>query len=981
MTPETKTNFQVASFDQIPKQKPPQKKQDAVNRHSSIHRFMHFSFAMVLAVITIAFSIFFSENSETQASENQMTAEIEGRAFVTDEFGESREIVSGSKVFTGEKIETVKRSNATITLFDKSEVRLAEESIIKIKNKNEIELLKGHAWVFAHNEKQLNMSKISFLLENASGDFVRKEKTFEVTSWRHNIETVMHFPDGESKNFIIPIGSRVIMSDALIQPQIKKLRFSKLKKEVKMHNAELTDWEKTNIEKDKTSLFHIGEDYFIDIQSDESFSSNLLGLRQFLAVLPEKRQEVKKDNMETRKDDFFTYLQSQDMDMAKKILLNSRFSYDELLDLWQTTYYLSSDISYLRAHHEIEYLLLEEAQNDPEVTIAILRSSLSLMEDFIKQRNNELFIAEANYFRTLWSDFEYADLNSELSNHREVLFKIAQFYSDNITPTLLTTNEWINDLALANEDQENQALLKMEIAQKSLDLTDSLLNNKRYDLAKQAIDSSQVRFELETVPEMFGVKEKIMEQSDIINKKLAYLENNTSFNEGDFEKHLEDMEKAEQLLEELYKIEKGEDQSESAEEKRTKLLASVRDEFAKEDITIISHDLQGDSENIFIIHRAILPNSHSLSGTYNKGNKSISGITFDNGVEYPGGVSLTQVTWLVDKLAETPGKEDNKNKNEDGSTMHASANEEEASKEVSSTLASLLKKVAKKKLDNSGITVETRDILPISSNKVRIKNATIENYPEEITFIFNVDELVCTNIKIEDFELPDSDFEDLVKAAKQALSDREDIRNLQKAIEEDFGKLKFTYDIKKNIALDTKTNTARFSRISYENHKGIFVLSGIYDIDAKTFLTIAEEKKQLKPLNGVEMDDFSKEIFEAYIEPEKNEEEASTLSLNENKDAQEVSRNIEEEKKALIELKKIFGLYECNHTRASFSISSVNKTITFGNVDLKRYGIKIAGKYDYKSDIFLKITSSVFGVREHITFDQLDGELFAKYGN
>jgi prolyl oligopeptidase PreP (S9A serine peptidase family) len=215
-------------------------------------------------------------SSIIQEDSSAIIANIDGSAFVIDEFGKERRLTNGSKISMNEIIYTSDNSIVNIIFPNKSNIRLNSKSRIKLNTKNSIEVLNGQIWAFTGQKLFISINNSVFVLNNSSGDFILKDNHYEISSWRHNIN--MFIATGDKKiNLILPTGHRVFFSQSQLKEDLSLLRLSKLRKELHIHKAKIGDWENKNLNLDKEILIAIEGDYYNEIYSNDfGFSAGII---------------------------------------------------------------------------------------------------------------------------------------------------------------------------------------------------------------------------------------------------------------------------------------------------------------------------------------------------------------------------------------------------------------------------------------------------------------------------------------------------------------------------------------------------------------------------------------------------------------------------------------------------------------------------------------------------------------------------------
>ncbi len=944
-----KTNYTVARFEDL------EKNETTIEQHSSLHRFLNLSFALVITVLTVGIAWFFGDNAVRDIG-SRMTIEVDGKVVITDEFGKSREAVDKIFVYEGETIETDEFSSASIKLPDLSELRLDNNSKIKINKQDDFYINNGHIWLFSAGNVTIGAEKVNFIAENTSADFLIND-VYEVSSWRHNLEVDLTLDEaGLSKSILLPVGTRIMFSPKQLNSDFDLLRFSKLKKELKLHFASMTDWESINLEKDQERLLVFEDEAFsIDISAREP-SESFFFMKMFFAFFPEKKLSLENNFISREINKVFKELSENNFQSAKRSIIGQNFSENQLEDMWLKTRALSSTKTFLEAKHAIQDIWLKNfSDNKEELQTKFLRSSLAMLEDYTKNRNEPLLTIELDYYKNLWNKFEGDDYLSELDSHREAVYAIMNYYVDRIDSNFVALDNWLDDLAIMSEVGRDQDVLRLEIAQKNLSLVEIFINSQRYFLAQEIIEDSKQRLAIEKVPEISNVSRQIVAKEELLNEKLEFIGKTGDMDEEQFRQYLLERQKEEELLAELRGDSEDYLDQMSDEEKLANIKEFVRESFSKEGLTLISYNPEGSSDNIFVIDRAVLPDGKGFSAVYNRQTNALSDIIFDDGTEYTVGVKLTHIIWLSDQLfAEV----------EDGGE-HAVADEDNENdptyQPISSNLAVLLKKKASNKMEEFSIKVSAKDLEVISTNQVSISNAVMEDVAYTVSFDFNVDNSYCTNIKVGNIEIDDVEIKDLKKEIIGIAEEKAEMDSLIKSVESAFNSLGIRFEIGKNVLIDKQNLTARFSKLVFKYQEEEFVVSGVYDIEKLSFITIAEENKKFETIRNINILKFAKSIEDAY-----------QTKQEEIKDEQEASKEEQKRKEMLKSFKALLDLYGTQYVEENIQIFPQENKIVFTRVYLENYEIWIAGEYDTEKEILLYVTSANFEPKENITFIELD---------
>lgn len=964
--PKIKTNYKVAQLDANRYQE-----NEAVEVHSSLHRFLHFSFGLIIAVITIGLAWFFGNNYSAKLSSEQIVLQKEGTVLVIDEFSNQQNVLKDEiNIFPGDTIKTSAGSSALITLPDSSELRLKENTEIVLNTKNDIYVKEGQLWVFANENVKVEAQKSIFNLKDASFDLI-VDSTFEATSWRHNVEMIVLLDNlNKTKEMFLPAGTRVMYSPDSLQSDLTLLRYSKVKKELRLHAATATSWERENLEKDKKAYLKIKDQLVANENYENPWMDKIFAFRKVFTFIPGKNDALQEKITNATTNNIFNNLKNQKINNAIDVLVSSNLSEEKLQDLWQKTYLLADNDEYfLELNHEVESLWLKKYSGDKnELQKYLLRASLNLIEDYIDSRDSDLLAIELADYKNLWSTYEGDNYSDELYMHREVFFRLALFYINRVDEDMLTMSEWLDDLALAKEPIKSIDLLKLEIAQNNLTLVESFMDNERYFLAKDVVENTRQRLSLQEVPEVFNVRAQILAKEDLLDQKLAFISETGSMNEEEFQRYLLEKEKEQELIKELTVEDKKEMTPEEIEEYKNGLLAEVRDSFATQGITMISFDFQGESESVFTITKAILPTGKFFSASYNSLNQALSDIQFEDGTKYSAGIKLAQLVWLSNELFA-----DNTDTSGDSTDLHAAGDdnaEEDTSYEpISATLTSLLRKTTQKYLEEYNITVEAKDITPISRNEVKVASAAIPDVSYTLSFEFNVDTKALNNIYLADIKISNTDLENLKTVALSAVDQQKEVDTLVKTTKNAFKSLNMQFELGKNMLIDTNTNTARFSNLNYSIDNQIFSISGIYQPENLIFMSIAEKDNKFSPLRNVRLTDFGESIKKAY------EDKLAELTTQNT----ELKNQLKQEE-MINAFVYILDSYDANYEKDKIIAYPDKDRVVFSQVYLNNFQVWIAGEYDAVNKIFTIITSASFEDKTNLTMDQLEADLSSTKG-
>ena len=935
-----------------------------VQRHSHTHRFLHFFFSLLSFALLLFLLSFF--NQQAQGSDDLTVKIISPQKIsVTNEFGEKYDFNKSKEVFEGETFSTSIKSQAVINFPDKSELRLHERSRVKIlslKPNPEILLLRGQIWVFATSRIIIRMPKSMFIVEGSSADFVRNGSLFEIASFRHNLRCRLFLSD-EDKNFItnfmLPVGNRVIFSPLQIKEELSLLRFSKLKKELKFHTASETDWDTQNLLRDRKILLKIEENYVTQAKTNTFFAENFLLFRAFknaLTFIPAKKEDLKQEKNEFLiKEILKNYFQGKS-DQAQSILKKSNFQEDNFSNIWKQTFALSSYENFLKARWDLEEIWLQKiTQKEKKIELLkdFLIASFSLIEDFVKDRNEKFLKKEIAHLRKLLNSFEkykYKNMLFEITIGREVISNLAKYFADRVSEDILQIYEWSNDISLMHEDSSTQDILRLEIAQSNLTLMEKFIKKERFLLAKKIIEQTDERLRLETMPEIFSIREKILSKKSLVNQKLAYVENEGQLNEESFQQFLKDQEKTDQLIEELELSQKNKQESEidTLAVSKEELFTQVREKFAENEITLVSFDFEEYSEDLFLIYKAVLSNGDSFSALYDLSKNSLSEIEFEDYGSLAGGVFLSEIVDLSRKFSGQNNNEEESDENSDND-LYASADESKNTEDIDSALLMIIKQLAQKKLSEKNIKADLKDIKVITRDIVKISNAKIDEIDHFFDIKINIKTDQCSDIKIDqEFDVPETNLASLYKAIISFINKKEQLDEFKKTVSSDFKILKIDFVFDENLQIDQTKKEANFSELIYSLKEKQYIISGQFDIKNKIFKTVSEKTGQFN-LENIESKDFETNISQ--ILEKKQQEEAAAIDLKEDN----LPENKVLKEKEALENNNLKEENKASNTEENKTNLGVNKSAD--KVSIKRQDneafYKVAGDFSGQYRVFM----------------------------
>jgi hypothetical protein len=933
-----------------------------VAQGSSAHRWLQLSFAALIAAIGVIAAFFFGSSHEDTLG--SITSQITGSNQVTviNELGVAGNAQNVRGLFGGETIKTSQNGEAVIHLFNNSELRLAKNTeLILVNSEKEpiIELISGKIWIFSNTPITVKVPRGNYLVNNASASFTSQGGNLEIASFRHNIQSKVYTKNAELiREFLLPVGIKIAYPSAKLQPSLAKLRYSKFRKELAFSKASMTDWEEAHLQNDKDLLLKLEEDRFQRLYSYQgpselsSLTDKTLDLLSFLKNNPSPTTAKKSQLLGSIN--------------SPSVNIEGSFSDADYLEALQEIRLLPVNQESTIIRHKLEDLWLKSTNDQTSTLKSITEISLTELEKLIAANKEDLITKETARLMNNWRQLESQKHNGVLLNdilsQKLVVFNLANHYPAKVTTEVLNLLDLLSDLALSQEEEKNHSLLRLEIAQTNLELTDHFIENHRYHLAKKVIEQTNERLKMEKVPEIYAIRDEIMSKKELVNMRIVFFEETGSLSEEEFHQFLEDQENSQKILNELEAMQAenlAESQKNLVVKNSEELNEEVRDNFTTAELVLVSFDFQENSTNKFIIHRGILESGEGFSGVYNLDNNALSEIEFDNGETLTGGVFLTELNSIAASFTESNSSTDN---------SPDSSQQQEV--QIDPNLKGLLKELAIRKLTENDITISQRNIEVVSRGQVLITNAQLPGVSEPISFTLNLDTLDCTNIAPENYQIPTCSLADLPTESATAIAAKEIFDELAQDLATSFSYADLGYELGQNTFINLEQKTARFSKLQVTVDNQQFIISGQFDLEKEIFTKIAEVEGKFNSLQRVPLRNFKVDILKASTKKQqeisqKKQAESdgpiSSLPQGDNLSSEDLIKK----------LSTIFALSNIEFTVDNFEAFPEEQKVIFQNVTLADYQTKLSGEYDSKFNNFSRVSSSSFGILNNATLEEI----------
>ncbi len=540
-------------------------------------------------------------------------------------------LLAGTQVQTGDRsYAEIKIDNNIVRLDTNTHVNFLENNFNNKSHRLAFNFIKGAVWVNAFDPILIKASQAQARFDHTIGAYMYSEKSMNnIYSIVGNVDLDLF--DKKSNllsKVVIPLKNKVEFYDSQLVTDYKLLKYSKLKKELKMGQIVFRDvldekWVKRNTDTTITAL----KNNYISYYSSYFLKNSYYSLQNKLAFHSDKKRALNLKLAEIK----LKYLlggvsTANDIVQAKTILTE----FDSIASVLQND---SSFISLI----EKEFYNIRNIKTD---TTAYLTKE-KLREYLFKQNKNPIilrtYLADVNYLFSKkeikqaekisqdwlkqWSVTNQKKYNKEFDNQSHIYGSVILNNTDKITTTSLSLLDEVGDYRLKNNKEDKDVLF--EIALDRLDVSKSLITAYRYSDARKYLTTSYERLGLSKGKISTATKDVFIKDAILIADRIAYAEKNLHgsaepIDEAEFRKYLSTQEQEKSTIARFNSFLKQD--SQKSVTKSNTIAPTVNDAYRKltaENIVVSAKDIKVESDNLysFMIQKATLVSSSKTGST------------------------------------------------------------------------------------------------------------------------------------------------------------------------------------------------------------------------------------------------------------------------------------------------------------------------------------------------------------------------------
>jgi hypothetical protein len=750
---------------------------------------------LALLVILINASFFgisiLSERSKMQEmiAPRIISAEIETIDYKSAYDEDYRSANPDQIVSSGAMIRTGEAEFAEIR-FEKNSIRLNENTTIRVEKSNfylrdrylssqprmVIDLLEGSLWINAYDLITVKAKRAEADYFHSLGSVVYGEPLNRVMAVTGSAELRLLDENGEILNeFLLPIGNQVTFIDSQLTEDYRALRFSKLKKEMKMapisEEVKQEPWFISNSEEDETLKVTNG------IRREYSPVAYAIkkGWNQtavYLMVSPEPRRDSAIKRLELMVGYILGYLErEQDLAEAKAVLDEVREIYGQRSDdpkvrSFMTDAFFATQMATVGspAYELKEFLLDDVIRREGAET---LRIYLADLRRYLSMDEVDQAAEIAGEWLTHWPVSRIMKDSDEFANQSKILKHTLLSYIDRVPIDLLSVFDetGVRQMDLATEISET----RLEVTQDRLDMARALVASYRYLAAKQYLKNSYLSLDIDSLDDSVASTKIFLEGGRLLAQRIEYAEEvlrgaAAPIDETEFRVYFTQRTRDEALSDDLRSfLELGQEEQITSSKIEPPAIQDVVNRFAQARISLDFQDIRRDAQAPFTFHienarlaeRASDGSLISFDGEYDYTSNSVSGVvTRDK--EYSSAYLLSDLV-LILKRGGSLDTEDPVTENDSDEVLSMLATDEEQieAQRAQAIAQDVARKLAFSQLNEVGIVVpdvkfNIEIIDQFDLDEFRIKNANIFKPNNEgailVHFVYDSGTKIITNL-------------------------------------------------------------------------------------------------------------------------------------------------------------------------------------------------------------------------------------------
>jgi len=835
-----------------------------IKPHSHIHRFLHIISSFTLGGFFIGITLFLGGTalSESLQEKGSSLAFLqEGTASIYLVGGEEIRTSSRKILFGGETV-FLWEGEGEVELVDGGTLRMRAGARIKIDQSEKgvvLTPLAGDFWLFGGSNPIIRTKNATFYPRYASVFFSQEEETFQIASYANPVTAEIWSSKGEKILFLLAAQKEVTIIPKNIPDDLADVRYSKLKKELRMRLVSLNLWAEKNALADK----YARERYFSGIlewNEEDIFSDSVLSyVRNMLIFFPEKKLQEAQEREKNQKIAYLKehFFESKSTNVSPYDLSDDdlRFLFAAVGTMIPTDDVLSEFIPLKSEFESRESLASEQIR-------VLAQARFSLLQNALLAKNEEGIV---RILGKLYDDFKKEEVTDEnrirLDRAREIIADLFQGAGDGgVGENVLLAASKLDSLALEWE-QGRQSIVALEIVEKNFRNIDRFLDRLQFPEAKRLLAENQELLLLPVDPNLFRRKEELQQEQLFIHQKYAIFYRQGRIGQRQLHAVIDSRQEAEKAL---LRLEKKEDERAAAEllkEEGEEEEKTIYDIFSEYGMLLISVSEEGEN---YQIEEAQLPDGTSFSAFYRADEESLSGITLGDLI-IPENILLGHFVGVIEGLRAEMLQED-VTFEEVMSSFQQDWKKKEVDflRHIDPLVIDVTKRLVRSEFAETGFEVHLKNIILVAEKEVHVTEARMMNFQNmKLSLNFHTETKLASKILLEkgDRMLPDTHFSDLSAKIERSVEQWE---------KEDAMKNRVQWALK-NAGVDISEEDIRLSEENIHFQKGEYedlLLSGLADGESEIFLFLSQNGTPF--LKNIPFPDLKKEMQKIFSPEEEN---------------------------------------------------------------------------------------------------------------
>lgn len=528
-----------------------------VNKNEAAGYFFSFK-VLIMALLVMGLNLMVLRGimsaEEKDLSPRLMVPEGQQVNLVTPFDGEQPPM-SGQAIITGSRIETKEGGLAEISAPGYS-LRLGEQTTLLLHSQNppQFELIKGRVWARAGEPVVIRGSQAVLTLNQGIGDYHYLENIHQIRSWMGTADVQLNnASSGLIRELILPLRHEIRFADSQITADYAALKYSKLKKELKMRTL---DEEGDQWVRHQMNLLVNSED-----REERPLSQGRYQAKKALYFFMEKAQFYKKAADQAKYAQLILDYLTGALNRQ-----NDRTQAEEMLGQWDDIQFYLPDVKreklikdylkkvYFEDRNKVGYLLkknlterLVMLKQDPRFFRVYLdHAGWTLESGEVKM--SELIIRD---WKEQWKPGWRGKYTKEWEDQKWLFHQLILAYADRVSLRLM-------DQADQEEKNLTDDTAVLEIAQQKLERTRALVAKARYNEAKTYLRNSYKQLNLAEHAGLSAAHELFVKEGALLSDRIAFAESHLKSlaNENDeitFKDYLE-RQKRDKSIEERFQV-------------------------------------------------------------------------------------------------------------------------------------------------------------------------------------------------------------------------------------------------------------------------------------------------------------------------------------------------------------------------------------------------------------------------------------------